>query len=145
MNRWFIYSVECTREELEERLAEHGVKFVGEEPFDKEDLGLHFGTRILTETPCTGFDEKIRDEIYNKIREFPGLEHYISQTDINNYCRDMPIITDKLDILVCDGEIPPRPSHFVFPRTYDDVSVIEDETFFWNFMETCAYVSRPGV
>lgn len=130
---WPICSVCGTMQQLEKLLASFGSKIVDTQEIYYEDLCLVYRQRIMTETDILGFNEimyeALEDEVYDKLSYWsvshklnhPNVEvPYYHRKDIKqplfNICNNL---SDKLDILVSDGEEYKVPlKHRNFRRTF---------------------------
>lgn len=145
---WYVCTIRGTFKELESFLASIGSKIVEEQEVYHEDLRLVYRKRIVTETNALGYNESLYDELYSELssrlssinkRAFAINEDRLEMA-LHDICSDVPIKTDRIDILVSDGEeyqLPPN--HYCTRRTFFKFSDI-DLPSFCRFVRDHAYV-----
>ena len=134
---WYICFVHGTMEELEGFLKSIGSKITEIQDIHHEDMHLVYRKCVVTETDAIGFDaalfESLKAEISDKLSSINkrayGFNSGNIERAIRDVCDDLPIKSDKIDVLVSDGEeyeLPPY--HFCGRRTFykfSDVSLYD--------------------
>ena len=147
-NGWYICCVKGTEEELNKFLQSVGTTIISKEAIYHEDRYLVYREKITTETDAIGYNEELFNDLWNNISEklskinkrgFSYREYSLKE-DIKSICRDVPLKSDCIDILVSDGEEYEWPSNvFCDRRTFSKFSDINIE-YFCREVYNCAYI-----
>lgn len=147
-NRWHICWVKGTEEELTKFLQSVGTTIVGKEVIHHEDMHLVYREKITTETDAIGYNDEVFNDLWNDISEklskinkrgFSYYEYSLKE-NLKNICRDIPLKSDCIDILVSDGEEYELPSNvFCGRRTFSKFSDIDIE-YFCLEVYNCAHI-----
>lgn len=148
-NRWYICWVKGTEEELTKFLQSVGTTIVSKETIHHEDMRLVYREKITTQTDAIGYNKELFNDLWNDISEklskinkrgFSYRESSLKE-DIKSICRDVPLKSDCIDILVSDGEEYELPSNvFCGRRTFSKFSDINIE-YFCREVYNCAYIN----
>ena len=147
-NRWHICWVKGTEEELTKFLQSVGTTIVSKETIHHQDMCLVYREKITTETDAIGYNDKVFNDLWNDISEKlskinkRGFSYYECslKENLKSICRDIPLKSDCIDILVSDGEEYELPSNvFCGRRTFIKFSDIDIECFCLN-VSNCAYI-----
>ena len=147
-NRWYICCVKGTEEELTKFLQSVGTTIVSKETIHHEDMRLVYREKITTQTDAIGYNEELFNDLWNNISEklskinkrgFSYREYSLKE-DIKSICRDVPLKSDCIDILVSDGEEYELPSNvFCGRRHFYRFSEIVFEDF-CKYVYECAHI-----
>jgi len=147
-NRWCLCWIKGTMEELESFLSSIGSKIVRIDNVYEEDMHLIYREKIVTETDAVGFSKDTYNRLYGEIEKLLSSVNERAfnfnkgniEVAIHDCCKDLPIKTDRVEILASDGEeyeLPPN--HFCARRTFYRFSDIDVNEFRHSVRE-CAYV-----
>lgn len=147
-NGWHICWVKGTEEELTKFLQSVGTTIINKESIYHEDMHLVYREKITTETDAIGYNEELFKDLWNDISEklskvnkrgFSYSEYSLKE-NIKRICRDVPLKSDCIDILVSDGEEYELPSgYFCGRRTFSKFTDIEIE-YFCLEVYNCAHI-----
>lgn len=147
---WHMCYIRGTMEELERFLCSVGAEMTKSEDIDYFDFGLVYRKRICTKINAIGYDkekaESAFEQIKNTLSEGDARELSIHLNElelaVHKIYSNMPIKSDRFDILVSEGEKRTIPNHhFIGGRTFHKFSDIDVKDF-WRFMREFAYVSN---
>lgn len=147
-NGWHICWVKGTEEELTKFLQSVGTTIISKESIYHEDMHLVYREKITTETDAIGYNDEVFNDLWNDISEklskinkrgFSYREYSLKE-NIRSICRDVPLKSDCIDILVSDGEEYELPSNvFCGRRTFSNFTDIVIEEF-CNYVYNCAHI-----
>ena len=147
-NEWCICWIKGTEEELTKFLQSVGTTIVSKETIHHQDMCLVYREKITTETDAIGYNDKVFNDLWNDISEklskinkrgFSYQECSLKE-NIKSICRDVPLKSDCIDILVSDGEEYDLPSNvFCGRRTFSKFSDINIE-YFCREVYNCAHI-----
>ncbi len=124
---WHVMHVRDTMDNLEKFLASISSKIVGEKEISYEDAHYMYRKELITETDAIGFDEKLfetlKNEISDRLSKINERAYLFGASEIErvlkNVCSGVQIKTNRINILVSDGEKFEYPeNHFVCYRSY---------------------------
>lgn len=147
-NGWYICCVKGTEEELTKFLQSVGTTIVSKETIHHQDMCLVYREKITTETDAIGYNDKVFNDLWNDISEKLSnvnkrgfsYQEYSLKENIKSICRDVPLKSDCIDILVSDGEEYELPSNvFCAKRTFSKFSDIDIEYFCRN-VSNCGHI-----
>lgn len=147
-NEWCICWVKGTEEELNKFLQSVGTTIIGKESIYHEDMHLVYREKITTQTDGIGYNEEVFNDLWKDISEKLSkvnkrgfsYQEYSLKENIKRICRDVPLKSDCIDILVSDGEEYELPSNvFCGRRSFCKFSDIDIECFCLN-VSNCAHI-----
>lgn len=147
-NRWYICCVKGTEEELNKFLQSVGTTIISKETIQYQDMCLVYREKITTETDAIGYNDEVFNDLWNDISEKLSkvnergfsYQKYSLKENIKSICRDIPLKSDCIDVLVSDGEEYEWPSNvFCDRRTFSKFSDINIE-YFCREVYNCAYI-----
>lgn len=147
-NEWHLCWVKGTEEELTKFLQSVGTTIIGKETIYHEDMHLVYREKITTETDAIGYNDEVFNDLWNDISEKlskinkRGFSYYECslKENLKSICRDIPLKSDCIDILVSDGEEYELPSNvFCGRRHFYRFSEIVFEDF-CKYVYECAHI-----